>query len=373
MFLLDFFVTMICQNHLRALTESESREPYLNMYLCIPNETTVNDALYSGRRDIYKSRCIRLGHCVSKKRFATWNLNFFLKKASEDKVNELEYVDATIRGKIPPESDPELWEVILEHFIHSPCEELNASAVCMVMDNKSDRSDFCSKHFPNPPEDEPKRFEMAHNVNYKRRDIINRRKYFLQNCLNNETSDKRIIDNSWVVPYNPMLSRQFQCHLNVELCSLRVREIKYLFKYISKGRDEETAELSRTNFVTIKFLLFKRHAMYLLLEQFDDYLKMDKINFFRPWCIWTFICQIDTLCCFKKVKNVPQQIGPNADPSYPNGLLRTKSILPQTIYYSTTLQNISLGIGPRRSAFPEHIVRPLPRNVSKQRLLKWKV
>ena len=50
------------------------------------------------------------------------------------------------------------------------------------------------------------------------------------------------IDNSWVVPYSPFLSRKFNCHLNVELCVSRVGGIKYLFKYVCKGRDRVTVE-----------------------------------------------------------------------------------------------------------------------------------
>lgn len=51
------------------------------------------------------------------------------------------------------------------------------------------------------------------------------------------------VDNRWVIPYSPFLSRKFDCHLNVELCISRVGGIKYLFKYITKGRDRVTLEI----------------------------------------------------------------------------------------------------------------------------------
>jgi hypothetical protein len=44
------------------------------------------------------------------------------------------------------------------------------------------------------------------------------------------------IDDSWVVPYNPRLLLDFNCHLNVEI-SGTVNVITYLYKYFYKGPD----------------------------------------------------------------------------------------------------------------------------------------
>ena len=57
------------------------------------------------------------------------------------------------------------------------------------------------------------------------------------------------IDNSWVVPYAPFLSRKLDCHLNVELCISRVGVLKYLFKYITNCRDKVTLEIVNENSV----------------------------------------------------------------------------------------------------------------------------
>ena len=43
------------------------------------------------------------------------------------------------------------------------------------------------------------------------------------------------VDNQWVVPYSPLLSKTFNAH-NVEYCN-SVKAIKYICKYVTKGSD----------------------------------------------------------------------------------------------------------------------------------------
>ncbi|XP_022847592.1 uncharacterized protein LOC111370120 [Olea europaea var. sylvestris] len=45
-----------------------------------------------------------------------------------------------------------------------------------------------------------------------------------------------MLDNRWVVPYNPYLSAKFDCQINVEVCS-SIKALKYLYKYVYKGHD----------------------------------------------------------------------------------------------------------------------------------------
>jgi hypothetical protein len=52
------------------------------------------------------------------------------------------------------------------------------------------------------------------------------------------------IDNKWVVPYCPLLSRIFQAHINVAYCN-SVKSIKYLCKYVNKGSDQAVFGLER--------------------------------------------------------------------------------------------------------------------------------
>ncbi|GFW18545.1 ATP-dependent DNA helicase [Trichonephila clavipes] len=44
------------------------------------------------------------------------------------------------------------------------------------------------------------------------------------------------VDNRWIVPHSPLLSKTFKAHINVEYCN-SVKSIKYICKYINKGSD----------------------------------------------------------------------------------------------------------------------------------------
>ena len=44
------------------------------------------------------------------------------------------------------------------------------------------------------------------------------------------------LDNKYAVPYNPYLSKKYNAHINVEICS-SIQSCKYLYKYVYKGPD----------------------------------------------------------------------------------------------------------------------------------------
>jgi hypothetical protein len=52
------------------------------------------------------------------------------------------------------------------------------------------------------------------------------------------------LDNHWVVSHNVYLSTKYDAHINVEVYN-SIRVVKYLFKYIYKGHDHATVEISR--------------------------------------------------------------------------------------------------------------------------------
>ncbi|CDF33021.1 unnamed protein product [Chondrus crispus] len=152
---------------------------------------------------------------------------FFLDEVSKNDLRTPENVDRIISAEIPSAQDPELQEVVLKHMIHNPCGEHNPTAVCM-----GER--YCRKGFPKSFKHETSQSDSEYYITYRRR-------------APSAGGQPVVVDNSWVVPHSPVLLRSFACHLNVELCVSRVGGIKYLFKYVCKGQDRVTMEITAKN------------------------------------------------------------------------------------------------------------------------------
>ncbi|GFT35816.1 uncharacterized protein TNCV_2791921 [Trichonephila clavipes] len=92
-------------------------------------------------------------------------------------------------------------------MIHGPCGTLNSSSPCMA-DGK------CTKNFPKDMNNDTVTNVDGYPI-YRRRNPENGGQSFIKN-INNTDID---IDNRWVVPYSPLLSKTYNAHINVEFCS----------------------------------------------------------------------------------------------------------------------------------------------------------
>ncbi|VDI62821.1 Hypothetical predicted protein [Mytilus galloprovincialis] len=129
-----------------------------------------------------------------------------------------EYVSAEIPD---PKLLPDLHKLVVSHLIHGPCGEANKHSPCI-------ENGKCTKQFPKQFYE--KTFQTTDGYpNYRRRD-------------NGTTIEKNgaIVDNRWVVPYNPYLLAKFVAHVNVEICT-SITAVKYLYKYVYKGPDRVMA------------------------------------------------------------------------------------------------------------------------------------
>jgi hypothetical protein len=150
-----------------------------------------------------------------------------------DRIYSTRDVDATCCAEIPDkDADPELYDIIVNNMIHGPCgERYDPGAPCM-------REGKCSKRFPKPFCEETVREEGKYPI-YRRRD---NGKVVMKPCKHRGGGPVPL-NNCWVVPYNPYLSKRYNAHINVELCG-SLKAVKYLYKYVYKGPDKAMTEVS---------------------------------------------------------------------------------------------------------------------------------
>ncbi|XP_026383485.1 uncharacterized protein LOC113278984 [Papaver somniferum] len=143
----------------------------------------------------------------------------------KDKLRTPDDYDRVVRAEIPDDKvEPELYASVLKHMIHVPC-ALSADCVC-----KKDGK--CKKRFPKKFAAETLEGQDLYPV-YRRRD--DGREITLANG--------KVMNNSWFVPYNSWLLKKYDYHINVEICS-SVQSVKYLYKYVWKGVDRVSMEVS---------------------------------------------------------------------------------------------------------------------------------
>ncbi|XP_044595144.1 uncharacterized protein LOC123272415 [Cotesia glomerata] len=119
-------------------------------------------------------------------------------------------------------------------MIHGPCGTFNRSSPCMS-DGK------CTKNFPKDFTNDTITNVDGYPI-YRRRNPDNGGQSFIKNISNTDID----IDNRWVVPYSPLLSKTYNAHINVEFCS-SVKSIKYICKYVHKGSDMAVFRVENTN------------------------------------------------------------------------------------------------------------------------------
>src|SRR3979490_2304095 len=112
--------------------------------------------------------------------------------ASNDKPKTTEDFDNLVCAEIPDnEHQPLLFETVSRSMIHGPCGDLNPISPCMI-------NGKCSKHYS-------REFVAT---------ITNKYGYPLYRRRDDKKTIKKkkgIIDNRWIVPYNPYLCN---CHIN---------------------------------------------------------------------------------------------------------------------------------------------------------------
>ncbi|CAN6582717.1 unnamed protein product [Malus baccata var. baccata] len=115
-----------------------------------------------------------------------------------DKINNLDEYDRIVRAEIPNEDvEPQLYNVVLKHMIHGSCGIHNAQSPCM-------KNGSCKRKYPKPVAP----VTVQGNGSYP---IYQRRENRLLISLDRQGNI--MVDNRWVIPYNPWLLLRWVCAL----------------------------------------------------------------------------------------------------------------------------------------------------------------
>ena len=145
----------------------------------------------------------------------------------EDRPRTGAEVDTIVSAELPdPAESPQsarLQQIVLGSMTHNECGAARPTAPCM-------KDGRCSKRFPKPFCAETQWDEAVAYPQYRRRAP--------EDGGQQVEHRGRLVTNQWVVPYSPLLSLRYDCHVNVEVCS-SVDGIKYIFMYVYKGPDRQ--------------------------------------------------------------------------------------------------------------------------------------
>ncbi|XP_070196534.1 uncharacterized protein [Littorina saxatilis] len=145
-------------------------------------------------------------------------------------------IDLAISSEIPdPVQNPELHKMVMAHMIHGPCGTHNPRSSCMDQETKK-----CTKHYPKAFRQSTEQGQDSYPKYRRRQETDGGHTGTLM-----RGNQKMTITNQWVVPYSPYLIHQFNCHINVEICS-SIKSIKYVVKYVHKGTDQAVFHLQET-------------------------------------------------------------------------------------------------------------------------------
>ncbi|XP_065660363.1 uncharacterized protein LOC136084156 [Hydra vulgaris] len=199
----DLFITFTCNAKWRKITE--------NLY---PGQTA-NDRPYL--HGVFGKVVTRV-QVIEFQKHGLPHVHILLHFANYDKLETAHDINNLIPAEIPdPIVNRDLYDVVKTCMIHGPRGILNPNSPYI-------KDVVCSKNYP-------KEFNantVAVHYGYSRY-----RRHDNGLVINIEGNN---VDNRWVVPYNPWLSKKYQAHINVEAC-MSVKAVKYLYKYIYKDHD----------------------------------------------------------------------------------------------------------------------------------------
>ena len=233
----DYFITMTCNpkwpeitEHLEAGQTAQDRPDLVARVFKQKKDQLMNDLI---SKEVL-GKVVAHMHVIEFQKRGLPHAHILIILANEDRTMTPEGVDQAVCAELPPDpkeaENPEeaeqrrrLQDIVVTNMVHGPCGAENPSCPCM-------ENGRCTKNYPKAFQKKTIVDPDNNNPTYRRRSPEEGGRQIT--C----PKTGRIIDNRWVVPYNPLLSLRYNCHINVEKCT-SAKASKYLYKYVTKESD----------------------------------------------------------------------------------------------------------------------------------------
>ncbi|KAL6661674.1 hypothetical protein ACP70R_001058 [Stipagrostis hirtigluma subsp. patula] len=227
---------------------------------CNPNWDEIKRELYPGQamkkslfEDDILGKVRAYVYVVEFQKRGLPHAHFLLIMQNKYKLTCPEQYDRLISAEFPDKKKyPVLFNMVKKHMMHGPCGTLNPNCPCT-----KDR-DSCKNHYPRAFSDTTLQGKDSYPIYRRRQDG------------REETVRNVLLDNRWVVPYNPYLLRMFNYHINVEAygsikaghdrASVAVREAS---KPDENGNIDEITQFREARWVTPPEALWRIYGFEL--------------------------------------------------------------------------------------------------------------
>ncbi|XP_075093689.1 uncharacterized protein LOC107772267 isoform X1 [Nicotiana tabacum] len=278
----DIFLTMTCspswpeiKENILTIDETQNRPNLISREFRAKLEELKKDIL---KTQIF-GKVATFMYTVEFQKRGLPHAHFLIRLDEEYKLLTPEAYDRFVCAELPDKKkNPTLYSLVIDHMMHGPCGELNPTNSCMKI-----KGHYKFKY--------PKEFAEQTTKGKNSYPIYRRR-----NPGKKVQIRGHLLDNSWVVPYNPYLLCKFNCHMNVEIWS-DIKVVKYIYKYIYKGHDKIAFHINAndTNIEIdeIKQYQSARGCHHLRLH--DVYLLFLLVKCFQMYIIFSFILMDNNL------------------------------------------------------------------------------
>ena len=233
----DFFITATCNPKWPEITSEllegqkpQDRPELVARVFKLKINQLMNDLVHGG----VLGKVVAYMYVVEFQKRGLPHIHILLILADHDRIVTPSLVDSVVSAELPPSPDDtedpiakaqreRLGEIVQKNMIHGPCGNEYPNSPCM-------ENGRCSKKFP---KDFVKQTVVDPDNSYA---TYQRRSPTDGGRQVRDPKSGRMIDSSWVVPYNAYLTMVYNCHINVECCASPLA-VQYLCKYVTKGND----------------------------------------------------------------------------------------------------------------------------------------